>query len=134
MLGMTFPKSPCGSWVGASPSRLPGAYLLFLLCGHHVAASSEGEDPSVSPAGWFRSVFRCLFRCTSCHGALSPWIWGVRAGARGAGGLVHPVCSTLAGAVVGVPFPGPARGPGSHPCPLVGTGGERVRQWSCAIP
>ena len=44
------------------PSLLPGACLRFLLCGHHVPASSEREDPSLSPAGCFRSLFRCLFR------------------------------------------------------------------------
>ena len=60
MLGMTVPSSPSGSWVGASFLAAAGGGLLFLLCGHHVPASSEGENPSLSPAGWCRSLFWCL--------------------------------------------------------------------------
>ena len=47
------------------PSLLSGACLLSLLCGHHVPASSERKNPSLSPAGRFQSLFRCLFRVNS---------------------------------------------------------------------
>ena len=60
-VGDDLPQFPfVGPGSALPPSRLPGACLLFLLCGHQVPPSSEGEDPSLSPTGWFRCLFRCL--------------------------------------------------------------------------
>ena len=53
-------------------SLLSGACLLSLLFGHHVPASSERENPSLSPAGRFRSLFRCLFLVNSVIVSASP--------------------------------------------------------------
>ena len=107
------------------PSLLSGACLLSLLSGHQVPASSERENPSVSPAGRFRSLFRCLFLVNSVMWCPFPMgFGGVRAGAQGVGCLVRPLCSTLVGAAVGVPFPVPVGRTGSHPGPLVGDGGR----------
>ena len=53
-------------------SLLSGACLLSLLSGHHVPASSEWENPSLSPAGRFRSLFRCLFLVNSVIVSASP--------------------------------------------------------------
>ena len=121
---------------GSAPpsSRLPGGCLLFLLCGHHVPASSEGENPSLSPAGWFRSLFWCLL-CV-CIVPRCPFPVDL-----GGSGLVHGVLVWCVRCVVHLLVllwvPRFRRRLGKRvdtPVRWLLAGGMRVRQWSCAIP
>ena len=134
MLGMSVPSSPL--WV-LGRHLLPRGCRGRACCscyGHHVPASSEGEDPSLSPAGWFRSLFRCLFRV--CIVPRCPFPVDL-----GGSGLVHGMLIWCVRCVVHLlvllwvsRFRRRLGGRVATPVRWLLTGGMRVRQWSCAIP
>ena len=117
------------------PSLLPGACLLLLLCGHHVPASSEREDPSLSPAGRFRSLIRCLFRVYFV-------LWCPFPMGLGVSGLAHRVlgvwcvrCVVQLLVLLWVShFRCRFEGRVANPIRWLVTGDVRIRQWSCSIP
>ena len=117
------------------PSLLPGACLLFLLCGHRVPASNEREDPSLSPAGWFRSLLWCLFRGYFV-------LWCPFPVGLGGSGLVHRVlgvwcvrCVVQLLVLLWVSrFRCRFEGRVATPVRWLVSGGVWIRQWSCLIP